>query len=133
MQKIILIVILSALFIIGCSNTTSTNTTANPELIFREEGSGDPVVGMSTEMTETFHVSKTEWYIETNINTLDPSNSVGFTITVFPKGKSADGQYIGAINEFKQGLDKTYFKGTGDFYLVIVANNIKTWAINVYQ
>jgi hypothetical protein len=133
MHKIGLMAILLALFVIGCSNTVSTGQTASPQLIFILEGSGDPDVGMSAKATESFHVSKTEWFIETNCEALDSSNSVGLLVSVFPKGKSIDGSYIGVVNQNNPGLDKNYFYGTGDFYLTIVAMNVKAWTIKVYQ
>jgi|SRR4030042_3524009 len=133
MHKIGLTAILLALFITSCSNTVSPGQAASPQLIFILEGSGDSDVGMSTKTTESFHVSKTEWFIETNCEALDSLNSVGLLATVFPKDKSIDGSYIGVVNQNNQGLDKNYFYGTGDFYLVIVAMNVKAWTIKVYQ
>jgi hypothetical protein len=133
MHKIGLLAVLLALLAISCSNTVSTGQPASPQLIFSLDGAGDPAVGMTATSTDNFHVSKTEWFIETTCEALDASNSVGLTVTVYPKGKTADFEYIGAFSQNSPGSDKNYFHDTGDFYLTIVAMNVKTWSIRIYQ
>jgi hypothetical protein len=133
MPRIWLMSILLAIFLISCTNPVSTEQSASSQLIFSLRGSGDPEEGVTAKSTDNFHISKTEWFIETTCEALDPSNQVELLVTVYPKGSYADFEYIGVANQNNPGSAKNYFSGTGDFYLVIITTNVKTWTINVYQ
>lgn len=90
-------------------------------------------MGMVTEVTDSFHVSKPDWLVEVHCEELKPADLMGLNVTVYPKGKTADLEYIGAVNQSSPGTTKTYFHGAGDFFLVILGNNIKTWTVQVYE
>lgn len=140
MKRILLIsLILAAMLLSGCG-TPATTPTPEPaemepaQLVFSLTGSGDEMLGMSTKTTQTFHIDKGEWYIETNCDALDSGGPIALTISVFPEGQPVDNfSYVAIISQTTPGLETNYVHGAGDFYLSIVAMNIRSWSVNVFQ
>lgn len=104
------------------------------QLVFSLTGSGDEMIGISTKTTQTFHIDKAEWYIETNCAALDSGVPIVFTVSVFPKGQPVDNfNFVAIVGQTTPGLETNYVHKSGDFYLSIVAMNISTWSIKVYE
>ena len=125
-------VLLGILFgLISCGETTSKRA---PELVFSLTGSGDEIVGVSTKTTQTFHIDKGEWYIETNCDALNSGGPIALNISVFPKGQPVDNfSFVAIVSQTSPGLETNYVHKAGAFYLSIVAMNIKTWSVKVFQ
>ncbi len=140
MKRILLIsLILAAILLSGCGTPATTpipepGEMESTQLVFSLTGSGDEILGMSTKTTQTFHIDKSEWYIETNCDALDSGGPIALTISVFPKGQPVDNSsFVAIIGQTTPGLETNYVHEAGDFYLSIVAMNIRTWAVKVYQ
>ena len=133
MRKLVLVILsLAILSLIGCSSASSP-AAASPQLVSSWDGHGDSIAGSSVKTTETFHISKGEWYIETSCEALN-SGPIFFTASVFPKDKPVDNySFIGIASQSTPGTATNYMHKKGDFYLSIVGINIKTWSVKVYQ
>jgi ABC-type phosphate/phosphonate transport system substrate-binding protein len=73
MKRIFLLsVIFAVLILSGCASSTEK---APPQLVLSISGAGDTLLGMSTKTTQTFRISKREWYLETECDALDSGGS----------------------------------------------------------
>lgn len=145
MRTLLILLILTAMLLSGCGTPATTPTptptpTTEPaemrpdQLVFSLTGSGDEMLGMSTKTTQTFHIDKGEWYIETNCDALDSGGPIVLTISVFPKGQPVgNSSFVAIISQTTPGLETNYVHEAGDFYLSIVAMNIRTWSVKVFQ
>ena len=125
----LLLVILS----VGCAGSSSP-AVSPPQLVFSLSGSGDSLLGSSTIDTKVFHISKGEWYIQTTCEALKAASPVFLAASVFPKDKPVDNTSFVAIDsQNTPGTAATYVHQAGDFYLSIVAMNVKSWSVKVYQ
>jgi len=140
MKRILLMpLILAAMLLSGCG-TPATTTPPEPaemepaQLVFSLTGSGDKALGMSTKTTQAFHIDKGEWYIQSKCEALDSGGPIALTISVFPKGQPVDNSsFVAIIGQTTPGLETNYVHKAGDFYLSIVAMNIRTWSVKVFQ
>jgi hypothetical protein len=133
MKKLALVILsLAILSLIGCSSTSSPATST--QLVSSWDGQGSAMVGSSVKTTETFHISKGEWYIETSCEALNPSGPIFLAASVFPKDKPVDNySFVAIANQSTPGSATNYVHASGDFYLSIVGMNVKTWSVKVYQ
>ena len=131
MKRILLVsVILTTVLLSGCA---SSAPTLSPQLVLSINGTGDTQVGVSTRTTQTFHISNQEWYIETDCEALDSGMPVSFIISVFPEGVPIGSDFVAVISQTTPSLETNYVHKSGNFYLSIVAMNIKTWSIKAYE
>ncbi len=137
MKRILLVsVILTAMLLSACAGSAPSSPTdkASPQLVLSISGAGDTLLGMSTKTTQTFRISKDEWYIETNCDALDPSGPIALNVSVFPENKSVDSnEEIAIVSQTTPGTETNYVHKSGNFYLSIVAINIRTWSVKVFQ
>ncbi len=133
MRTLLIPLILVVMLLSGCG-TPATTLTESAQLVFSLTGSGDKILGTSTKTTQTFHIDKGEWYIETNCDALDSGGPIALTIFVFPKGQPVYSySFVATISQTTPGLEANYVHEAGDFYLSIAAMNIKTWSVKVFQ
>ena len=110
--------------------TNASSTT----LIYSLSGSGDELIGMGQKTSQSFHITKSEWYINTTCEIHDPQQgSPLLTITIYPEGEAPGNYNFIGIVQTSITVDKNYVHTSGDFYLQIVAMNIKNWTIEVYE
>jgi len=118
---------------VGCAGT-AIPTVSSPQLVFSLSGSGDSLLGSSTTNTKTFRINKGEWYIETSCDQLKSAVPVVLIVTVFPKDKPVDNSsFVAIASQNTPGTAVSYVHQAGDFYLSIVAMNVKNWSVKVYQ
>jgi hypothetical protein len=126
---VVSIIMLSA----GCAGG-SAPTPFTPQLVFSQSGMGDSLLGTSATDTKVFHISKGEWYIETTCEALKATSPVFLAASVFPQGKPVDNtSFVAIASQSTPGTAVTYVHQAGDFYLSIVAMNVKSWSVKVYQ
>ena len=129
---------------IGCATSPSSNPGDSgsvqpaeqakvPNLILSFTGSGDLVVGVSSKITQSFHISKNEWFIETDCSSLDPTLQIFFSVAVYPQGELIDDNYIGQALQTSPGTAINYIHKAGDFYLSINAMNVREWSVKIFQ
>ena len=139
MKRILLIsVILAAMLLSACSAPATgpqeKSAPASAQLVLSISGMGDTQLGISTKTTQTFRISKQEWYIETECDALDSSGPIAFAVSVFPEGKPVDNySEVAIVTQTTPGLETNYVHKSGNFYLSVVAINIKSWSIKVYE
>ena len=115
------------------SPTPPTNASSTT-LIYSLSGSGDELIGMGQKTSQSFHITKSEWYINTTCEIHDPQQgSPLLTITIYPEGEAPGNYNFIGIVQTSSTVDKNYVHTSGDFYLQIVAMNIKNWTIDVYE
>jgi hypothetical protein len=117
--------LLAVIFALGCAAPA-------PRLILTQSGSGDTLLGVSTKTTQTFHVNSEQWQIRTSCEALK-TGSVVFAAAAFPKGKPISNDFVAMISQTSPGEDINYVHGSGDFYLSIMAVNIKTWKVEIWE
>jgi hypothetical protein len=118
-------------------STPKSSALSNPtsrELILSLSGSGDDFSGSATTTTKAFHINKNEWYIETTCDALKSTNPVVLIASVFPKDKPVDNySFVAIASQNTPGSAVNYIHEAGDFYLSVVAMNVKSWSVRVYQ
>ena len=135
MKRLLSGIILTAILLfVGCAGGASAPAVVAPQLVFSINGSGDSYSGSSTKETKAFHISKGEWYIETTCDALKPNSPIFFAASVFPKDTPVDNySYVAIASQSTPGTAVSYVHQAGDFYLSIVAMNVKNWSGKVYQ
>jgi hypothetical protein len=139
MKRILIIsIILVALLLSACgapaTGPQEKSAPATAQLVYSTSGMGDIQLGMSSKTTQTFRISKQEWYIETECDALDSGGPIAFIVSVFPEGKPVDNySEVAIVTQTTPGLETNYVHKAGNFYLSIVAMNIKSWSIKVYE
>jgi hypothetical protein len=130
---ILVFFIIAPLSQFACSQAPSPQITTSSQLVLDLSGSGDAVTGSSVKTSQNFHISKSQWFIETTCNALGPSTSVFFSVAVYPKDEIMLHNIVGAALQITPGTAVNYVHKAGDFYLVIGARNVKNWSVKVYQ
>ena len=84
--------------------------------------------------SQSFRITKSEWYINTTSKIHDPKLGSPFLIiTIYPKGHSPENVHVIGKFQTSSTVDKYYVHESGGFYLTIAAMNINNWTIEVYE
>lgn len=136
MKRISLVIIgLSLILATACisPNTESSteNTPAMPVMVFYFNGN-------SPKTSNTFHITKKDWYIEWQCELIDkepPYDFMAVTFGVYPADKRSDDvlSCVGGGAISSPGSDRTYIHNhRGDFYIQVSSFNAN-WEIRVYE
>ena len=134
MKRLIVAILLSLVLLsVGCGGAAAP-AVSSPQLVLSQSGSDDSLLGSATTETKVFHISKGEWYIETTCDQMKPGLSVALIASVFPQGKPVDNtSFVAIASQNTPGTATTYVHVAGDFYLSIVAMNVKSSSVRFYQ
>ena len=114
------------------TNGSTITQPSSPQLVLNLSGSGDSVLGMGTKSSQTFHISKSEWYIDTTCNTLDSELPLVLNAIIYRQGQPPE-NFLGVIGITSSGSDKNYFHASGDFYIEVMVVNVQAWTLKVYE